>query len=265
MNTQAINTLRLMSLSTELLATGHTRGTCMNYVSDVVPSLLSVNQVSAPSIDLILTLSMSIDHLTDDTAIQSPRLGYPIQHYLAASNAFVLDLQDTSWAQAFEVANGYLSCTDMQRVLVVEANSFAQPVASQLFNGARAALLDKAAVETSCMMVNKELPLEQMRTLVLTDDKGFALSEADEHESMLLCESIIQMVKQSSVAMPVVLDLPLYLQEGVYSHLQSALPQMQWLLWESLGSNQASNVLWVSYEVFRKRVVARELLIKDEL
>ncbi|MBD1581859.1 hypothetical protein [Pseudoalteromonas sp. S16_S37] len=264
MNTQASNTLRLMGLSAELLATGHTRGTCMNYISDVVPSLLSEQQVSAQSIDLILTLSMSIDHLTDDTAIQSPRLGYPIQHHLAASNAFVLDLQDTSWAQAFEIANGYLSCTDMQRVLVVEANSFTQPVASQLFNGARAALLDKADETASCMMVSQELPLEHVRTLVLTDDNDISLSEVDEQESVLLSDAIIQVVKQSNVTTPVLLDLPRYLQEAVHSRLQNELPQTQWLLWALLG-NPTSKVLWVSYEVFRKRVVARELLIKDEL
>ena len=258
------NTMHVVGISSVVVAEKGLRATCMDYVSDVLPELIAQHDIAVESIDLILTLSTSIDYLSEHKDIQTPRLGYPVQKQLAANNAFVIDLQDTSWAQAFEVANGYLSGTDMSNVLVIEANSFEKNIVEQLFTGARAALLSKSNIVNQVHMVVNTLGEGEPRTLSHVES-NLLLSDSNENEVAMLQKTIETIMEQfRSSTKPLLLDLPPYLSANVQGELQTKYPDKCWWTWDTLRENP-ENVVWLSYEVFRNRVVAREVFVKGDL
>jgi putative alkyl quinolone biosynthesis protein PqsB len=72
-------------------------------------------------IELIVGMSISPDHLSDDPAIAGPRLGHPLQRELKARNAFVFDLIDADWGTAIDIACAFAASTPLGRVLLVRA------------------------------------------------------------------------------------------------------------------------------------------------
>src|SRR5207302_6919420 len=61
----------------------------------------------AEEIDLILSVSTSVDHIALAPEVMGPRLCHPLQRELGARRAFVFDLLDAEWTLALDVARGF--------------------------------------------------------------------------------------------------------------------------------------------------------------
>ncbi len=77
--------------------------------------------LQAADIDMIVTMSVSPDHLAIDPAIIGPRIGHPLQMRLAADRAYVFDLMDASVAKAMHVADIFGFQQGYRRVLFARA------------------------------------------------------------------------------------------------------------------------------------------------
>jgi putative alkyl quinolone biosynthesis protein PqsB len=77
--------------------------------------------LQAAEIDMIVTISVSPDHLAIDPAIIGPRIGHPLQMRLAAERAYVFDLMDASVAKALHVADIFGFRQGYRRVLFARA------------------------------------------------------------------------------------------------------------------------------------------------
>ncbi|KAF7767811.1 putative alkyl quinolones biosynthesis protein PqsB [Pseudoalteromonas citrea] len=258
------NMSEVMALSVQLLPPEGGRLACMDYLSDVLPGLLAQCCIDPEKIDLILTLSTSTDHLVEKTQLHTPRLGYPVQNYIMASNAFVLDLQDTAWSQALEVANGYLTGTDMQYVLVIEANSFPVEQANSRFHGARALMVAKSSEVNQASLGIHELVDCSPMTLAFEGEQS-TLSACNPQLFSKLIAAFEPLVDGfTNINKPVLLDLPPDLQMQVTSELTSKYPHIRWWNWEA-AKRGAEDVTWVSYEPFRHRLVTRETSIQGDM
>lgn len=258
------NNAQVMALSAQLLPPEGSRLTCIDYLSDVLPGLLADCRIDPNKIDLILTLSTSTDHLVEKTQIHTPRLGYPVQHYIMASNAFVLDLQDTAWSQALEVANGYLAGTDMEYVLVVEANSFPVEQANSRFHGARALMVAKSAEVSQASLGIYELVDCSPMTLAYEREQ-ITLSACNPQLFSKLIAGFEPLIDGfTNINKPVLLDLPPDLQSQVSAELTAQYPHIRWWDWNT-ARRGAEDVIWVSYEPFRHRLVARETCIQGDM
>jgi hypothetical protein len=258
------NNAQVMALSTQLRPPEGRRLTCIDYVSDVLPGLLADCRIDPNKIDLILTLSTSTDHLVEKTQVHTPRLGNPVQQCIMASNAFVLDLQDTAWSQALEVANGYLAGTDMQYVLMVEANSFPVEQANSRFHGARALMVAKSAQVSQASLGIYELVDCSPMTLTYEREQITLSARNPQLFSKLMAAFKPLIDGFTNFNKPVLLDLPPDLQSQVSAELTAQYPHIRWWDWNTVRRG-AEDVIWLSYEPFRHRLVARETCIQGEI
>ncbi len=77
--------------------------------------------IEACQVDMIVTLSLSPDHLAIEPNIIGPRIGHPVQRALAADNAYVFDLMDASAAKALHVADVFAHQNGARHVLFLRA------------------------------------------------------------------------------------------------------------------------------------------------
>jgi len=78
--------------------------------------------IVATDLDLIISLSISPDHISDHTNIIGPRLCHPLQRELQAAQAVVFDLHDACWGFALETAYSFMQEMEFDRALVVRAD-----------------------------------------------------------------------------------------------------------------------------------------------
>ncbi|QUJ70205.1 hypothetical protein KDD30_18950 (plasmid) [Photobacterium sp. GJ3] len=88
-----------------------------------VDDVLAQGACSAESIDLIVSLSLSPDHLVAKTNVMGPRIGHPLQREIGAKHAFVFDAMDASLAKTLHVVNLLASAQGYRRVLLVRAEN----------------------------------------------------------------------------------------------------------------------------------------------
>ncbi len=93
----------------------------MDYLLPAVESVLAQGNVAAKDIDLIVSFSVSPDHLTRDSSIGGPRIGHPLQKEISARNAFVFDLMDTSLAKVLHIVNTLSWQEGYKRILLVRS------------------------------------------------------------------------------------------------------------------------------------------------
>lgn len=77
----------------------------------------------AQEIDLIVSMSLSPDHLVAKCNVMGPRIGHPLQRALHADNAFVFDAMDASLAKTLHIVNTLALSQGYQRILVVRAEN----------------------------------------------------------------------------------------------------------------------------------------------
>ncbi len=80
--------------------------------------------ISPRQIDLVVTMCISPDHVSDDANIMGPRLCHPLQRELGADSAMVFDLQDADWTFAFDVTQSFMTNLQYRYALVVRADCF---------------------------------------------------------------------------------------------------------------------------------------------
>ncbi len=93
----------------------------MDYLLPAVESVMSQGNVAAKDIDLIVSFSVSPDHLARDSSIGGPRTGHPLQKEISARNAFVFDLMDTSLAKVLHIVNTLSWQEGHKRILLVRS------------------------------------------------------------------------------------------------------------------------------------------------
>ncbi|MFT6248642.1 MAG: putative alkyl quinolone biosynthesis protein PqsB [Cognaticolwellia sp.] len=93
----------------------------LKYLVPCVDSILQQQQITAGDIDLIVSLSMSADHLVEELEIMGPRVGHPLQKSIGADNAFVFDLMDSSLSKAFYVINALAIAEEYKNILIIRS------------------------------------------------------------------------------------------------------------------------------------------------
>jgi benzoate-CoA ligase len=95
----------------------------------VLPSLVEVTEkaikqsnINAMDIDLIVSYSMSIDHLAYQKEIYGPRICHPLQKEIGANNAFAFDLTDASTSTVLDVTNSILREMNLNIALIVRVD-----------------------------------------------------------------------------------------------------------------------------------------------
>lgn len=78
--------------------------------------------LAGKDIDLIISLSISPDHLSDQVNIMGPRLCHPLQRELGADSAIVFDLHDACWSFALDTARCFLHDMGLAHALIVRAD-----------------------------------------------------------------------------------------------------------------------------------------------
>ena len=86
-----------------------------------VQQALDLAGLQAGEIDMIVTISVSPDHLAIAPDIIGPRIGHPLQMRLGAERAYVFDLMDASVAKALHVADIFGFRQGYKRVLFARA------------------------------------------------------------------------------------------------------------------------------------------------
>ncbi len=92
-------------------------------------------RITAKDIDMILSISISPDHLFKTREMAAPRLCHPIQRELGAENAFVFDLIDADWTMAIELAEGFASQQGYKHILIVRTEVTSPSVYPDLTSG----------------------------------------------------------------------------------------------------------------------------------
>ncbi len=80
---------------------------------------LEVSDIKGSDLDLIISMSISPDHLSDKTNIMGPRICHPLQRELKADNAVVFDLHDACWTFALDTARSFMHEMDFTHALIV--------------------------------------------------------------------------------------------------------------------------------------------------
>ena len=89
----------------------------------------------AENIDMIISISVSPDHLVGVANVAAPRLCHPLQREIQASNAFVFDLLDADWATATDVAQGFCKNVGFRHVLIVRGELTAMSIIKDKTSG----------------------------------------------------------------------------------------------------------------------------------
>ncbi len=78
-------------------------------------------EIKGSDLDLIISMSISPDHISDKTNIMGPRLCHPLQRELGADNAIVFDLHDACWTFALDTARSFMHEMELTHALIVRA------------------------------------------------------------------------------------------------------------------------------------------------
>jgi len=97
------------------------RQIAMDLLLPAVDQALQQAELHASQLDLIVSLSLSPDHLVSECEIMGPRIGHPLQKAIAAKNAFVFDLMDASLAKAIRIINTLAQQENYKNVLLVRS------------------------------------------------------------------------------------------------------------------------------------------------
>jgi hypothetical protein len=101
----------------------------------VCTRVLEEGQTLATELDMILSISISPDHLFRSKDMAAPRLCHPLQRELGANNAFVFDIIDADWSSALEIAEGFMAQLSYQKVLIVRTEVTALSVLPDATSG----------------------------------------------------------------------------------------------------------------------------------
>ncbi|MFD2786729.1 beta-ketoacyl-[acyl-carrier-protein] synthase family protein [Hymenobacter rubripertinctus] len=83
--------------------------------------ILKARGLDPLDLDLLISVSVSPDHLVGSKEVAAPRLCHPLQRDLGARNAFVFDLIDADWTTALDVAEGFMRSQDYRWALLIRA------------------------------------------------------------------------------------------------------------------------------------------------
>lgn len=257
--------LQLQAMSVYLRSFDEPRLSCIDWLRDSTGTLFADQQVDVQALDLIITLSTSIDRIIERNEQQTPRVGYALQEHLQADSAFVIDLQDTTWAQALEVANGYFVAAGMKNILIAEANSHDVKRFPTLEAGARSVLLSASDAVSQCQIVQQEITGYQPNTLSLSTEGNLELSlqlPAKHALTDQLVSQIGQLCKTlQGDGQVVMIDAPHYLEAQLIRALQFNAPQVHWSSWNDTQAQlqEALPQIWLSICPFRAKIVARTM------
>ncbi len=93
----------------------------LKYLIPTVNSILQEQRIVASDIDLIVSLSMSADHLVEELEIMGPRVGHPLQKSIGANNAYVFDLMDASLSKALYIINTLAIAEEYKNILIIRS------------------------------------------------------------------------------------------------------------------------------------------------
>ncbi|WP_407330684.1 hypothetical protein [Enterovibrio sp. 27052020O] len=88
-----------------------------------VETILDRAEWPSKDIDLIVSMSLSPDHLVSKCNVMGPRIGHPLQRALNADNAFVFDAMDASLAKTLHIVNTLALSQGYSKVLIVRAEN----------------------------------------------------------------------------------------------------------------------------------------------
>lgn len=94
----------------------------IDYALAAAKDALTMAGLSAQDLDVIITASISTDHVSDEVNIVGPRLCHPLQRELGADNAVVFDLQDACWVFSLDVAQSFLRGMGFKHALVLRGD-----------------------------------------------------------------------------------------------------------------------------------------------
>jgi hypothetical protein len=131
-------------------------------VLKVAKDVLSKANIGADSLDLIVSLCLSSDHLAYDSAIGGPRLCHPLQNELMAKNAWVFDMTDSSLITTLQVAHTYLVNNQKKFALIVRAENSAGVLADKTSgfswsDGVGAILIENTEKESSSLSLQNNM------------------------------------------------------------------------------------------------------------
>ncbi|WP_444997009.1 hypothetical protein [Aliikangiella sp. IMCC44359] len=122
----------------------------INFAEKAIEQLLESANLKADSIDLIVSTSLTIDHVACSPEVIGPRLAYPIHKSLNAINAMVLDLTASSWGACIDAARTLASQMQFKNVIIVRSECTANSISSceisnfRISDGAAALLLSES-------------------------------------------------------------------------------------------------------------------------
>lgn len=90
-----------------------------DWAIDLCTKVLYGSECNPSEIDLIISASVSPDHLVEKSEIAAPRLCHPLQRDLNAKKAFVFDMIDADWASMLEVAEGFSISQGYIKILLI--------------------------------------------------------------------------------------------------------------------------------------------------
>ncbi len=93
----------------------------IDYAKAAAEQALREASVAAGELELVVSLSISPDHLSDQTNIMGPRLCHPLQRELGADQAVVFDLHDACWSFALETTYSFMLGLGFRTALLVRA------------------------------------------------------------------------------------------------------------------------------------------------
>lgn len=132
--------------------------------------ILKAHGLTALDLDLLISVSVSPDHLVGSRDVAAPRLCHPLQRDLGARNAFVFDLIDADWTTALEVAEGFMRSQDYRWALLIRAEHTSTSMLADAQSGFRltdgvGALLVTLSPAGTAAPVHYEQELDEWRGL----------------------------------------------------------------------------------------------------
>lgn len=94
----------------------------IDYALAATDEALAQAGITGNDIDLIISMSISPDHLSDKVNIVGPRLCHPLQRELGSRNAVVFDLHDACWSFALDTARSFIHEMGFKHALIVRAD-----------------------------------------------------------------------------------------------------------------------------------------------
>jgi len=99
--------------------------------------MLEAANVTADAVDLVVSISLSVDHVACAPEVVGPRLAYPVHKGIGAKNSMVLDLTLCSWSAAIDAAAVLADQMDFSYIVIVRSESTGNSIRPCQYSGFR--------------------------------------------------------------------------------------------------------------------------------